>query len=329
MAKVNIYRYKIRQKAVLVTGNERTYNMPIQNSVIKVHKGANQPLDFHLFDADGKPLQYTDEKHVVLKVTNKRTGHVLFEKHLEHKGIEQLDKSDFAGSRMPSVGRNNFRGSVFGCRIDYTDIINYDSGTHYRWTVYEEGYTGNDFMYTGIGQEVTGEFWIEDGAAPQTIPSTILEPEHFRDYSRGDVMDAEIIGNDAANAYKYQWKKFVSHAIPGDAHLNVTDGMHTLYAQFENFTGHLIIQGCLDISVPDDSATHKWFNIPSGDGTVIHTITNFTGNNAINFHGNFMWLRIVYYQQQPGEVVWVDQVSGNKIDNIPDTGKINRIIIRN
>ncbi len=326
MAKVNIYQYKTRQKAVLVTGNERTYNMPIQNSVIKVHKGASQPLDFHLFDADGKPLTLEDQAHVVLKVTNKRTGHVLFEKHLELQGVETLTQADLAGARMPSVGRNNFRGSVFRCIVDYADIIDFDTGTHYRWTVYEEGYTNNNFMYTGVANEVSGEFHIDDGAAPQTIPSTVLTEDDFRSYDRVDQMDHEIVGN-SEQAIVGMWKKYVSGAIPGDAHLNVTDGMHTIVTQFDGFTGHMLLQGCLDINVPDDQANHKWFNIPS-NGQVVHDILDYTGNAAMNFYGNFMWLRVVFYRQETGEVRWVDRVSGIKTPEV-DHGKIKRIIIRN
>jgi len=81
-------------------------------------------------------------------------------------------------------------------------------------------------------------------------------------------------------------------AVAADAQYGFSNGLHTVTAELENFTGHLYLEGTLSLS-PNDS---DWFPLytnysyafaryprdpdnPTGtDGDTLQEIWNFTGN---------------------------------------------------
>lgn len=311
MASVRIFKYPTRKTAVLVTGNERTYNMPIQNSKIRVYKGANQPLDFTIFDADGKPLHYDGtNKHLELKVYDNRTRRIAFIKRLEK--VEQLTQADTAGALMPSVRGNNHKQSVYRTVVQVSDAIDLPAGGHYRWVVQANDTKYNpEFFYSNLGEHVEGELELLNGGAPIVEPSYVVDEDSgWRSHTRADVMDENIVGN-ADNVYAQRWTMYTSDGIPGDVQLNVHDGMHTMSIKGDKFTGFIQVHGCLEDDLPDDMSYHRWFPIPLKSGQVNLEYWNFTGIDALNFHGNFNWLRVVYYQRNNGS-----------------QGEIKRILIR-
>lgn len=308
MKPVSIYRYPTRITAVFITGKERTHNMPIQNSKIKVYKGANEPLDFTIFDADGKPLTYDGTgKHLELKVFNKHTNKLVMTKRLVKVATTQPQ----SGALVPSVRKNNHIRSTYRATIEAVDTKTLEPGTHYRWVVQENDvHYNSSYFYSGLGHEVEGEMHISNEASPTVEPS--VEVTTFtadRHYGR---MDPYIVG-DETNVNKLGWTRYISSAIPGDVMLNLPDGLHTLALYPENFTGIVQIQATLDINVPDGQSDHRWFNVPSSNGKVNYQFTNAKNIEPINFMGNFMWIRIVYYQMAPKEGV---------------TNKIKRILLR-
>lgn len=313
MPQVRIFKYPTRKTAVFVTGKERNYNMPIQNSIIKVYQGANVPLDFNIFDADGKPLNYDGtNKHLELKVFDQHTNRIAFIKRLEQ--VQDVTQQDKAGALMPSVRQNNYKRSIFRTVVEVTDTVDLTPGTHYRWVVMEQS-ADNDtgYFYSSLDHRVEGELHISSHAAPQVEPSTVLsDASQWTKYTKATEMDYNIVGGDD-NAYQRGWTKYVSSAMAGDAQINIIDGIHTLAVYADNLSCVLQVQACLESELPDGQSQHRWFNVPLCDGQVNIEFTDHTGVEPLNFVGNFVWIRIVIYKME-----------GTGIN----TGSVKRILVR-
>lgn len=313
MPQVSIFRYNTRKTAVFVTGKERNHNMPIQNSIIKVYQGANIPLDFNIFDADGKPLTYDGtNKHLELKVFDTHTNRVVLLKTLEH--VEDTTSVETAGATMPSVRKNNYKKSIFRTIIEVSDTIELTPGSHYRWVVLEQtAMNDTGYFYSGLDHCVEGEFHITAAAMPHVEPTTILSnSSQWIKYTNPDDMDPVVVG-DKDNAIAFGWVKYVSDAMAGDAQLNIIDGLHTIAVYVEKFSGVMQIQGCLDLELPSGQSEHRWFNIPLRNGQVNLEFSDHSGVEPLNFVGNFMWLRIVIYKRENDQI---------------DTGSVKRILVR-
>lgn len=321
MPSVNIFKYPTRKTAVLVTGKERTNNMPLQNSKIKVYKGANIPLDFNIFDADGKPLVMTSTNtHLDLKVYDTHTQRIVFVKRLEPVVETSVTKTDTAGALTPSARSNNYKRTIYRTIVQIADIIDLPAGTNYRWVVMEQDTMNNTgYFYSGLDHMVEGELEITNNAAPQVELSIELpDSTTWTNTTRPDNMDSAIVG-DNDNVYAQGWQMFTSSAIPGDAQLNIINGLHTIAFYANQFSGVVQVQACLEAEVPDTQSQHRWFNVPLSNGQVNTTFMNHSGVEAINFVGNFIWLRVVVYQHKI-------RIEGT--DTFINSGKLTKVLVR-
>lgn len=311
MQQVSLYSYPTRVSATVVTGSERTYNMPLESSTIKIHRGANMPLEFVLFDADSKPITVGAGKHLELRITNARTRKTISTQRLEK--VVTLTQQSKAGALTPSVRGNNTKRSIYRAVISASDTADVSPGSHYIWTVLmQDTFASAEYFYTNRGHNTTGEVHILDNAFPQMEASEIITPENFLMNEKPDLMDEFIVG-DSTNVHKFSWKKYTSSAISGDAFNDASDGLHTTAFYTDNFSGVVQLQGTLENMPPDSIAEHRWFNIPAQSGQVNVEFQENTSITPMNYIGNFMWIRVVYYKMEP-----------NKGDN----GTITRVVLR-
>ena len=311
MNPTGIFYIPARYHAVLYTGSERTSNMPLINSIVKVYKGMNSKLDFVLLNADAKPFQYTGTASLELRVFNTRTQKLVISRRLE----KSADLQSVPGTTMPSVRGNNEKRSIYSCQIYVSDTADLEAGTCYKWTVLEQDANGNGYYFnTSLSNTVTGEFHLLDSAQPQMEPSSILLPKDFMKTTTHGLMDPDIVGT-ADNVMRLGWTRYASSAVPGDTFLNTFEGLHTVAIYPENFNGIIQIQGTLEAVPPDAMKDDRWFAIPMSNRLVNITCTNENQIIPLNYIGNFMWIRVVYYVMEP---------------QFPpsNNGKLKRVVVR-
>ena len=282
--------------------------MPIQNSKISVYKGAGNSLDFTIFDADGKPLTYdTTNRHLELQVFDNSNNKLVITKRLEKVEDSVVPMS---GNNMPSVRGNNHVRSVYRCDVDNTDLTNLPAGSHYQWVVLiSDSKYKSEYFYTSLDRKVEGEFHILATATPEIESSSVVV--NFQKTTDYRLMDDTVVGSEV-NAASMQWTKFTSDVMPGDVAMNIIDGLHTIALYLKDFTGVVQIQGTLQVQMPDAQADHQWFNIPDANETVSFEYVAANGIDAINFNGNYSWIRVVYYQMMKGD----------------PTGTVRRVLLR-
>lgn len=296
MNPTGIFYIPARYHAVLYTGTERTSNMPLINSIVKVYKGMNSKLDFILLNADAKPFQYTGTSILELRVYNTRTKKLVISRRLD-KGD---DLQSVPGTTMPSVRGNNEKRSVYTCQIYVSDTIDLVPGTVYSWSVVEQDSNGNGHYFnTSLTDTVTGEFHLLDNAQPQVEQSSVLLPKDFSVTKTASLMDAAIVGS-PNNAAQMGWTRYASSAMPGDMQVSTFEGLHTVAIYPDKFSGIIQIQGTLETMPPTALNDERWFNIPTASRDVNVQCINATQIIPLNYVGNFMWVRVVYYVMEPG-----------------------------
>lgn len=309
MNPIGIFHIPARYDAVLNTGSTRNSNMPLHNTTIKVYKGSNSTLEFVLLDADAKPIDYNGSSHIEFRVYNTRTRRQVISRRVEKKETE----TSISGTTQPTVSRNNKKRSIFSCPIYVSDTADLPTGTMYSWSIVQlDAYGNGDYFQTTLHDTVTGELHIVDNGQPQVEPSSVLLPENFTAETTYGFLDPAIVG-DSTSAMKLHWTRYHSEAVPGDLWLNTFEGLHTIAIYPENFTGVIQLQGTLETTPPQALNDNRWFNIPFTNREVNINCINSNSIIPLNFVGNFVWIRVVYYVMEPTEGI---------------SGQLKRVVIR-
>ena len=316
MNPTGIFYIPARYHAVLYTGTERTSNMPLINSVVKVYKGANSKLDFVLLNADAKPFQYTGAAILELRVYNTRTKKLVISRRLE----KSPDLQSVPGTTMPSVRANNEKRSEYTCQIFVSDTFDLVAGTNYSWCIVAQDAAGNGHYFnTSLSNAVTGEFHILDSAFPQVEQSSVLTPEDFMMSRTYALMDPTIVG-EPNFAMQMGWVRYASSAMPGDMQLSTFEGLHTIAIYPNNLNGFIQVQATLEAVPPTALNDDRWFAIPMSNREVNIQCLNENCIIPLNYIGNFMWVRVVYYVMEPEDYGLGAKKGAN--------GSIKRVVFR-
>lgn len=318
MQQTGLYISPKRYNAVVFSGTERTSNMPLVNSTIKLHRGESSSLEFIILNADSKPVEYQNSsgKHLELRVYDKRTKNMVINQKLERAPVLGV----VPGTEMPSVAKNNSKRSVFIANLDSRVTSNLDVGNFYNWTVVEVTPNSQQYLQTSLHNTVHGELHINPAPFPSMVPSTIINGDPVAKVANTDFtlinnyieMDPSIVGTVANNAG--DWGYYTSYAMPCDFLLNgATEGLHTIAIYPKDFTGIVRLQGTLENEIPASASMwSRWFNIPLADGRIDSVFTKSNKVMPLNFTGNFTFVRVVYYTK------------GTKFEN----GYIRRVAFR-
>lgn len=269
--------------------------MPLHNTTIKVYKGSNSTLEFALLNADAKPIDYNGSSHIEFRVYNTRTKRQVISRRVEKMQTE----TTVTGTSQPTVSNNNKKRSLFSCPIYVSDTADLPVGTMYAWSIVSLDALGNgEYFQTTLHDTVTGELHIVDNGQPHVEPSSVLVPGDFSVSTAYGLLDPAIVG-DSSNAMRLNWKRYHSSAVPGDVWLNTFEGLHTVAIYPENFTGIIQLQATLETTPPQALNDNRWFNIPFTNREVNINCENANSLIPLNFVGNFMWIRVVYYVMEP------------------------------
>lgn len=261
---VKLFRYENRVDLMYVDNQVKgcnvTNNSPLNDRVIKLHKGVDNEIRFRVLNPDRKPVS-VDHLTIRARLVNVENG----ERVLDRFANVLTTKGD--------VRLTVYEG----------DLTNLAPGYYHLIVTGEE-----NLIPDQVGENIQTPFYVDNGgdivamvqvvgsADPTPYPTVELLPENWTVFSsdRGATLE------------------YYSSAIPGQRIKNHLNSLHTFAAYTTGFTGTLEVRGSLEIQPP---ATHNhYFPIDITSGTQVIEFDNFTGVTSHSFEANFMWLILVY-----------------------------------
>lgn len=258
-----LYKYPTVYDLLLDSGNNLcllTDNSPMNNKIIKIHKGVDNEITFRVFNRDRKPQ---DIKNFVLraKVVNSENRELVIDKFCEAGYEKGIIKFKMLEGELSDVSPGYYEMAITGEQDFISNIPGEVSGTPFY-----VDHT-NDIV---IQIEVVGKI--------DTVPVPPFEITEFTPLS-----NQEHISSIALKMGYY------SGAVPASRIKNHIDPVHTIAMYLENYTGIIEIFGTLDHTPGPD--VRGWFRISPTTTEDFVQLENHTGIVPLSFHAQIMWLK--------------------------------------
>lgn len=244
--------------SIAVVRNNRD-NRPMNNRLVKIHKGVDNTLRFNVNDPDRKPVDTGNLMVKAVLISDENKEKVL-EKYLQALGspgqmilsIQQGDIQDVAPGFYSLVitGEQPLTSSTIG------------------------EYYGSPF-YTDLESNIIVKAEITDDADPTPIPTSTIGLDDWTDMSA------------QGNPPMIQ---FYSSAFPGNRVRNHINALHTIAIFTSNYSGKITVYGTLEEN-PDTDIFRNWTPIEISPGVTVLTLNNSSETQYFNFYGNYMWIK--------------------------------------
>ena len=237
-----------------------TSNSPLNNRVIKIHKGVDNSVRFRVLNPDRK-LVSVDHLSIQCRLVSVENGERV------------LNKTAVIASTKGDVRLNISEGELVPIAAGFYSLI----------VVGEEalltGVVGSEVMATPFYIDNAGDIIatveIVASADPTPVPTVELLEDNWR------------IANELGAPVTYY-----SSAISGSRIRNHINAVHTFSVATTAFTGTRQLKGSLDLQPSLD--VRDYFPIDITSGTDVITFSDYTGITAHSFTANFIWMIFVY-----------------------------------
>jgi len=237
-----------------------TSNSPLNNKVIKIHKGVDNSIRFRVLNPDRKIVSVD---HLAIRC-----------RFISTENNERvLDKFAQLTSTNGDVRLNISEGELVPLAAGFYHLV----------------VTGEEALLPGVvgGESFATPFYVDNAgdivATVEIIASADVTPNPSVEILEDDWRIANEVGAPTT---------FYSSAIPGARVKNHINAVHTFSVATTAFTGTLQLKGSLDMQPSAD--IRNYFPIDITSGTDIITFTNFTGITSHTFEANFLWMIFVY-----------------------------------
>ena len=230
--------------------------MPYNDTDFRVYKGATTDIDFIVRNNDRKAVTLAG-KNVYVIIRDNQT-----KREMLKKPLRMLD---------PSKGKLQLS-------LSPAEVNDWEEG-YYDFVILQENRDGSQYiLYTTQDQDARGVLELRGGALPPVSQPHDLLPENFKPFHFGE--------------YPGGVTRWASDAVPGDAQLGFTDGLHTFAVYLSKFTGKLWVQGSLEACMPTEDT--DWFLINLTPNKFELNFYECCGIEPFNFEANVSWVRFIY-----------------------------------
>lgn len=118
-------------------------------------------------------------------------------------------------------------------------------------------------LYTNQDYGAASPLQVYEGPLPALAPAQIIDPGDLTDIGEGN---------------------YISSALVGAAQVNNPQGIHSLVLTLDDYTGTLVVQGCLDPDIPVDFS--GWADVHTEEFAAVTDTVHLT------ITGNYSWLRL-------------------------------------
>ena len=263
------------------------YHNPSSSSTIKIPKGMGTEIQFIVVNADGRHvvLDPTKNESLVLKIVDRKTTNIVFEKTLVAVVPSVISE---AGMVRPTLST---RSKVYYSAIIAPGVSEFlECGSHYRWAIEFRSSDSTQALYSNEFQQVEGTvevFSLDTTTVRETTKVSQTDWSQVVNTASFSVIDGVVAG----------YRVFKSGIIPTKTQLGATGEISSMVVDFDNFTGRFQMQGCLLNTVPSDDEDYRWFTIKlAGMEYIEPTFQDIPldGCLPINLtNDNYMWVRFV------------------------------------
>ncbi len=237
-----------------------TSNSPLNNKIIRIHKGVDNSIRFCVLNPDRRPVSVD---HLSIRCRFVST----------ENNERVLDLTAQITSTKGDVKLNISEGSLVPVAAGFYHLI----------------VTGEEALLPGVvgGESFATPFYVDNAgdiiATVEIVASADTTPNPSVEILTDDWRIANEVGAPTT---------FYSSAIAGARVKNHINAVHTFSVATTAFTGTLQLKGSLDLQ--PSSEIRNYFPIDITSGTDIITFTNFTGITSHTFEANFLWMIFVY-----------------------------------
>lgn len=258
-----IYSYQ-NDNTLLYTGqslcNYSTNSAPVNQNLIKLHRGADNDLVFKVINRDRK-LQ--DVRHLEVKL-------VLIDTSSREIVIEKYN--------IPSDERGIIRFQVYE-----GDLRNISSGQYTAFIIGEESlssaaltYKTNNLFYTNQSHDVAFQIEVTDQIFSTAVKTNVILSDDWLPLS-------ELI--DGVNRVSH-----FSSPLSANRIKNHNNPMHTIAMFFENYSGIIEIYGTIE-EIPQQTS-QSWFKINPTTLTDKIECNLLSDVITLTFSANINWIKI-------------------------------------
>jgi hypothetical protein len=222
-----LYLYEDYIDLAITTTSLEVDNRPMNNRIIKAHKGVTNEIFFNIRNRDRK-MQNVFSDTLRAFIINPTTKTRILSRVLEHT-------SDVGKVKLV---------------ISEGDIANLQSGLYQIYITRSQDEIQDRPVFTDQNSNIRFDLEISDQIGLQPIATQ--EDATF-------LQTGNTVLGDAANT-------FVSSALSGNQDRNFAEARHTLAVYPNSYTGQVTIQGsCLSATPDSDDDSQDWFNILNMD----------------------------------------------------------------
>lgn len=245
-------------------------NAPMNKHIIKIHKGTDSSLKFRVFGPDRVPVNICDYE-LYGRMIDVENGDILLEKKCRLGSATGMVFLDITEGEITEIAIGTYNLVILGVKPFVSSMR-------------EQSEQLTTSFYTDYDNNVVTQIEVTNQAERQPIPSYTIEKDEWT-----PVLETTREG---------EWVRTLqTDAIPGNRVRNHMYGTHTYSIWAENATGTLELFGTLD-ETPNPSLERGWCPVyPSTDSAFIE-FREFTGTEAYQFEGNFMWFKFRYTPNQ-------------------------------
>lgn len=240
-------------------------NSPLNNKIIKIHKGIDNLIEFRVLNPDRKIVS-VDHLSIRCRFINVENNE------------QVLDKFASLTSSKGNVRLQIFEGELVDIAPGFYSLIVTGEEALVPGVALSENFA-TPFFIDNAGNIVAT---IEIVASADVTPVPTVEILQTAD-DNGDWRIANEVSAPTT---------FYAGPIAGSRIKNHINAVHTFSVQTTAFTGTLSLKGSLDLQPSVD--IREYFPIDITSGTQEITFTNFTGITSHTFEANFLWIIFVY-----------------------------------
>lgn len=235
-------------------------NRPMNEKVIKLHKGVDNVVRFKVFDSD-KKLVSVDDLRVQATFIDLDTRERVLRKEcdiLNKKGILELTIYE---DDLVNMAPSYYTLSITGQNYDVPE---------------QDLPVASTPFYTDAASNIELTVEVLDGADKTPVPTVEIAPT---DWIR------QLVGNQPET-------EFICGPFPANRLKNYQSGTHTLALYCENYTGTFEAFGTLELVPPTD--INLYFPLNLTHLLQVIEYTEFTGIDPFSFNANIMWIMFRY-----------------------------------
>ena len=238
-----------------------TANSPLNKTIIKMHKGVDNTIDFRILNPDRK-LVSVDHLAIRARLISTENKERVLERY-----------ADLVPNAKGKARLTVYEGDLVDIAPGFYTLV--VTGQEALVPGNNESNNINTPFFLDNAANIVATVEIVDSADVTPYPTVELLPENW------------TITNEVGSP-----KTFTSSAIAGARVRNHLNAVHSFSVSTTAFTGTMELRGTLELTPPGDIASY--FPIDITTGAQIITFDDYTGITSHTFEANFMWFKFIY-----------------------------------